>query len=71
MRRARTIVHKSEKKKMGRPRSVSDEADAPAISVRLPLDVVTQLEAMAAEKGARRSDVLRELVMQAIKKRRK
>ena len=59
------------KKKVGRPRSVGEDGPATAISVRLPVDVVAELEVMAAEKGMRRSDVLRDLVIRAIRRRNK
>jgi hypothetical protein len=71
MKQSRTIVNKSEKKKMGRPRSVSDDIQAPAVAVRLPVDVLAEVDERAAKDGVKRSEVLRDLVVQAIRKRRK
>jgi hypothetical protein len=62
----KTIVHESSKAKMGRPRSVSDNDLAPAISVRLPPTVLVQVEAWAAKKGVKRSDAIRDMVTYAI-----
>jgi len=51
---------------MGRPRSVSDNDQAPAVSVRLPHRVLNRVEQWAAEKGVKRSDLIREIVSKAI-----
>jgi hypothetical protein len=65
MKQSRTIVHESQKKKMGRPRSVSGDTDddlAPAIAVRLRRSILTKVESWAASSGVSRSDVIRDLV---------
>jgi hypothetical protein len=62
MKQSRTIVHESQKKKMGRPRSVSEDDLAPAVSVRLRRSILAKVEAWAANSGVSRSDVIRDLV---------
>ena len=62
MKPSRTIVHESQKKKMGRPRSVSEDDLAPAISVRLPPVVLSQVDRWTAEKEMTRSETVRWLV---------
>lgn len=52
----------------GRPRTVSGDTQAPAISVRLPVETVSKLNAMAFERGVRRSEMLRQLVINAIRR---
>ena len=54
------------KNKGGRPRSVSKDGDAPAVAVRLPLDVLEQVEKWAAAKGMSRSDAIRDMVTYAV-----
>ena len=77
MKQSRTIVHESQKKKMGRPRSVSGDSDdylAPAVATRLRRSILAKVEAWAANSGVSRSDVIRELVergLAAAPKRRK
>ena len=71
MRPSRTIVDKTPKKKMGRPRSIGDDAQAPAVSVRLHPNVMAQIERWAINNGKKRSDVVRELVEEAIAGRMK
>ena len=69
MKQSRTIVHESKKKKMGRPRSVSGDTDddlAPAIAVRLRRSILAKVEAWAANSGVSRSDVIRDMVEQAL-----
>jgi hypothetical protein len=69
MKQSRTIVHESQKKKMGRPRSVSDASDddlAPAVAVRLRRSILAKVEAQAANSGVSRSDVIRGMVEQAL-----
>lgn len=68
MKRSRTIVNESQKK-MGRPRTVSADGLAPAVAVRLPRDVLAEIDRMAAEGGQKRSDVVRDLVTAAIKRK--
>jgi hypothetical protein len=65
MKQSRTIVHESQKKKMGRPRSVSDAEDddlAPAVAVRFRRSILAKVESWAANSGVSRSDVIRDLV---------
>jgi hypothetical protein len=69
MKQSRTIVHESQKKKMGRPRSVSDAEDddlAPAVAVRFRRSILAKVEASAANAGVSRSDVIRDMVEQAL-----
>jgi Ribbon-helix-helix protein, copG family len=66
MKQSRTIVHESQKKKMGRPRSVSDDDLAPAVAVRLRRSILAKVEAWAANSGVSRSDVIRDMVEQAL-----
>jgi Ribbon-helix-helix protein, copG family len=72
MARATDIVNKigaAPKKRAGRPRSVTAAGAglAPAIAVRLPLDVLARVDAMAAAGGMKRSDVIRELVAAGVR----
>jgi hypothetical protein len=75
MKQSSTIVHESQKKKMGRPRSVSEDDLAPAVSVRLRRSILAKVEAWAADSGVSRSDVIRDMVEQCLaaapKRRRK
>jgi Arc/MetJ-type ribon-helix-helix transcriptional regulator len=66
MKKTRSIVNESAKKKMGRPRSVSENGLAPAVAVRLPLEILAEIDRMAANSGKKRSDVIRELVTAAV-----
>jgi hypothetical protein len=66
MKPSRTIVDKTVKKQMGRPRSVGGDVQAPAISVRLRPDVMAHVERWASSTGRKRSDVARELIEEAI-----
>jgi hypothetical protein len=66
MKQSRTIVHESQKKKMGRPRSVSEDDLAPAVSVRLRRSILAKVEARAADSAVSRSDVIRDMVEQAL-----
>ena len=65
MKKAKTFVHETPKR-MGRPRTVSDNGDATAVTVRLPRTVLAQVDKWAAEKGVKRSDAIREMVTYAI-----
>jgi metal-responsive CopG/Arc/MetJ family transcriptional regulator len=63
---------------MGRPRTVSDNDDAPAITVRLPPKILAVVDEYAAEmNGITRSKAVRDMLTHAIdewakiKKRRK
>jgi hypothetical protein len=62
------IVNKTVKKRTGRPRTVSDAAKdyAPAVGVRLPHNILERVDAWAAQKGARRSEALRDMVIYAV-----
>ena len=62
MKRSRTLVNESQKKKMGRPRSVSAEDLARAVAVRLPPAVLSQVDSWTAEKDMTRSEAVRWLV---------
>lgn len=66
-RHASSIVDKSQKK-IGRPRTVSGEDRASTVSVRLSAESVAKLKVIAAETGKLRSDVLRDLLVQAIRR---
>jgi predicted DNA binding CopG/RHH family protein len=67
MKTSRKIVNKNvEKRGKGRPRTVSDNDTAPAVAVRLPKHLLTQVDTWAAEEGMKRSDVIREMVAYAI-----
>jgi Ribbon-helix-helix protein, copG family len=66
MKRSTTIVHESQKKKMGRPRIDKDDVAAP-ITVRLPPAALDVVDEYAAEMGGiTRSKALRDMVNHAI-----
>jgi hypothetical protein len=62
MKRSRIFVNESQKKKLGRPRSVSAEGLAPAVAVRLPLAVLSQVDNWSAKTSLTRSEAIRRLV---------
>lgn len=66
MKRSRPIVNKKAEKKIGRPRSVSDDDPAPAVAVRLPPGIAAHVDRLAADSGKKRSEVIRDLVAEAI-----
>lgn len=66
MKKTSTIVNESAKRKMGRPRSVSGNGLASAVAVRLPPEILAEIDRMAAAGGKKRSDVIRELVTAAV-----
>jgi hypothetical protein len=65
MKQSEIIVNGIQKKKVGRPRTVSDDDLAPAVSVRLPRDVLVQVDRLVTD-DRKRSDVIRELVSEAM-----
>jgi hypothetical protein len=60
------IVNEMKKRSVGRPRTVGRSTMAPVIAVRLPDDMVAQIEAWALERGAQKSDVVRVLITEAM-----
>jgi hypothetical protein len=69
MKKVKTFVNETVRKKMGRPRSVSENGLAPAVAVRLPPVVLAEIDRIAAASGMKRSDVIRDLVTAAIRKK--
>jgi len=69
MKKVKIIVNETVRKKMGRPRSVSENGLASAVAVRLPPVVLAEIDRMATASGMKRSDVIRNLVTTAIRRK--
>lgn len=66
MKRVKTIAHEKPEKKLGRPRTVSDNEEAPALGVRFRPGTYAQIERLAEASGKRKGDIVRDLVDEAL-----